>query len=567
VFFVSSANAQGNNETLTPKSSSQGFDSELYQMEIAVLLEEGVAQMHGGKYHQAYSMFRVGFEKAQQDDSVRLSILLLNNLGNIFYYLNNPDSSLTFYYQALDLAKENDLLSFQNTINNNIGIMYSSTGHPEKAYEFINKALAVSILQKDTIKMAINLGNLGVINTEMGNLTEAHGNQSQAKAYFKQMNNKSSLSSLYDGIGELFYKEENYDSALVNFKLGIALLDEGEFTNNKLSLYINVGKTLIALNEFDSAEIFLEQAYKKASKDGLIENSDLALSWLIISNKKQGNIERAFELSQQSNLLKDSIILKERKDIIEESRIKYDFTVKEREYELEKKNAINKQFYWRLLIIGLVIIIVLLAIILRARIKTAVARREKLAVENKMNLEKLSVAKLKNKELKSEISSIEEESLKTQHDLENQLESVNYELISKSLLIENKNQVLDTIDKLVKDAEAGLVDDSNSHAHIQQLKQSLVRDNMMDQNWEHFKLYFERVHADFFKNIHSKHSNLTSSDLRLSAFLLLQFNSKEIAQILNITPESVRKRKQRIKEKMELDKNSDLLKYLYTFTV
>ena len=118
----------------------------------------------------------------------------------------------------------------------------------------------------------------------------------------------------------------------------------------------------------------------------------------------------------------------------------------------------------------------------------------------------------------------------------------------------------------MKDAETGLVDESTSQLHIQQLKQSLVRDNMMDQNWEHFKLYFERVHADFFKNIHEQNPNLTSSDLRLSAFLLLQFNSKEIAQVLNITPESVRKRKQRIKEKMNLDKNTDLLKHLYTFT-
>ena len=101
---------------------------------------------------------------------------------------------------------------------------------------------------------------------------------------------------------------------------------------------------------------------------------------------------------------------------------------------------------------------------------------------------------------------------------------------------------------------------------MQQLKHQLQRDSNIEQNWEDFRLYFERVHADFFKKLHIAHPNLTSSDLRLTAFVILQLNAKEIAQILNITPDSVRKRKQRMREKMNLTKEEDLLKHLYRYT-
>ena len=98
------------------------------------------------------------------------------------------------------------------------------------------------------------------------------------------------------------------------------------------------------------------------------------------------------------------------------------------------------------------------------------------------------------------------------------------------------------------------------------LKQQLRRDHNVEQNWEDFKIYFERVNTDFFKRIHEKYPNLTSNDLRLMAFLLLEFNSKEISQILNISPDSVRKRKQRLKVKLQLPNNQNLLNHLNTFT-
>ena len=110
---------------------------------------------------------------------------------------------------------------------------------------------------------------------------------------------------------------------------------------------------------------------------------------------------------------------------------------------------------------------------------------------------------------------------------------------------------------------------TNIFGHIKpEIKKRLekVVDKPNQKNWEDFKLYFERVHTDFFQEIHHSFPNLTTGDLRLAAFVLLQFNAKEISQILNISPDSVRKRKQRLREKIGLKKGDDLLNFLYSFT-
>ncbi len=70
-----------------------------------------------------------------------------------------------------------------------------------------------------------------------------------------------------------------------------------------------------------------------------------------------------------------------------------------------------------------------------------------------------------------------------------------------------------------------------------------------DQDWEGFKLHFEEVHPQFFSRLQEAYPALSANDLRLCAYLLIDLNSKEIAQIYNISPESIRKKKQRLREK------------------
>ena len=69
------------------------------------------------------------------------------------------------------------------------------------------------------------------------------------------------------------------------------------------------------------------------------------------------------------------------------------------------------------------------------------------------------------------------------------------------------------------------------------------------------------VHG-FFQKLTEKYPDLTGQEMRLCAYLRINLTSKEIAQILFIQPTAVNKRRNRLRKKLELTGDDDLLHFL-----
>lgn len=69
---------------------------------------------------------------------------------------------------------------------------------------------------------------------------------------------------------------------------------------------------------------------------------------------------------------------------------------------------------------------------------------------------------------------------------------------------------------------------------------------------------FEKVYPNFGKSLLNEHPEITAGDVKLCAFIRLNLSSKEIAQLLNITPESVNKARYRLRKKLNLTAQEDL---------
>ncbi|PKP15743.1 MAG: hypothetical protein CVU07_09125, partial [Bacteroidetes bacterium HGW-Bacteroidetes-23] len=59
-----------------------------------------------------------------------------------------------------------------------------------------------------------------------------------------------------------------------------------------------------------------------------------------------------------------------------------------------------------------------------------------------------------------------------------------------------------------------------------------------------------------------KHPDLNANEIRFLSFIYLNLNTKEIASLLNISPESCRKRKERLLKKLNLEADVSLYAYL-----
>jgi DNA-binding CsgD family transcriptional regulator len=82
------------------------------------------------------------------------------------------------------------------------------------------------------------------------------------------------------------------------------------------------------------------------------------------------------------------------------------------------------------------------------------------------------------------------------------------------------------------------------------------------QDWEQFATHFDSVHDNYLQLLKEKFPDLTASELKLCAFLRLNLNTKEIAQLMNISVRGVETSRYRLRKKLSLSNEANLFDYL-----
>jgi len=89
-----------------------------------------------------------------------------------------------------------------------------------------------------------------------------------------------------------------------------------------------------------------------------------------------------------------------------------------------------------------------------------------------------------------------------------------------------------------------------------------IKENKTDKSIETFFSNFEKLYPNFKGFLLGISPKLTSKEIQLCAFLRMNLSSKEIAELHNITPESVHKARYRLRKKLQLTKEEDLSKFI-----
>jgi DNA-binding CsgD family transcriptional regulator len=79
---------------------------------------------------------------------------------------------------------------------------------------------------------------------------------------------------------------------------------------------------------------------------------------------------------------------------------------------------------------------------------------------------------------------------------------------------------------------------------------------------ERIQAYLMHTQGDFFANLLQRHPHLSQAELRLAALLRIDKTSKDIAFLTNTTPDSVNTARSRLRKKLDLPKEQDLVAYL-----
>ena len=78
-----------------------------------------------------------------------------------------------------------------------------------------------------------------------------------------------------------------------------------------------------------------------------------------------------------------------------------------------------------------------------------------------------------------------------------------------------------------------------------------------------FQIQFNHLYPDFMPKVLQKYPNLTQLDLTIISAIIMNLNTNQIAGLLTVSADSVRKNKYRLKRKLKLDKDTNLIYFIH----
>lgn len=167
--------------------------------------------------------------------------------------------------------------------------------------------------------------------------------------------------------------------------------------------------------------------------------------------------------------------------------------------------------------------------------------------------------------IKSEREEREKVIVKLQNDrLHDEVENKASQLAMNTMAIIRKNQLLREISSELEKMKKDLGYRIPNKYYTRIVK--LITQNFKDeQEWDAFEKLFDQAHHNFFKRLKDNFPLLTSSDLRLCAYLRMHLSSKEIAPLLNISLRGVEERRYRLRKRLNLPSDENLNDFIINF--
>lgn len=385
---------------------------------------------------------------------------------------------------------------------------------------------------------------------------------------------KEDLNKVFEVSKQNIALEKKYKGRIANRLMAIAQLNLGSYylrfdpENQKLIVELansaihtarqSDGNALIAANGYGilseiarknkktaQAENYLNLAYRTLKQEKKPNYYSLAFICGNLSEfyAEQNQFEAAYRFQKESSDYANKLFDESQATISKKLQAQYQFEKKEQEVSQlkEKAKSDRKQ---KILYAGLGLIGLLSAFFMfrsyHYKLRFSIEKEKKLTSE-------------KNKaELQAKYEKEEQAKLKAEKELlKLQQEKLQNEVMANQLHIQYKNKVLKQLKEKLEN------EDSVNIGKV------LKEQTLIDNDFEKAKFRIQEIHPDFFKNlIENADKKLTALDLKYCAYIYLGMGTKQIANLLNVEPKSVRMTKYRLKKKLKLDKKTDLDEYL-----
>jgi len=499
-----------------------------------------LAALHEGIYYGMTQMHQESLDKftqvkeyySERGNKKRVSAALLN-MASAHIGMGNHKLALENQMESLKLKEE---LGIEGL---NLGKSYFTIGNVYRMSEDFTTSnkwfrKALKEYQRDSAKMYIAQVQftMGDNLMRLDSLPQAEPMLLDATDYFRSTKNAKGLATIVSSLGLCEQQKGNYPKSMEYYEEALALTLSVKDFNREMDIRTKIGVLSYKQGNYPRSIKNHNISLEKAREFGMRAAEARTLKELAKVYGANNNYAQAYDASTKYQILNDSIQKEDNLAALAEIETKYQTEKKEQEILLLKEKESRNSAEKKGMAAGILGLIGVFSTLLYAmRIRLTKNKLEKAKVDQELDF--------RNKELAYS---------------QQELERRKQELTAYALQLAHKNEVLEDIKINVSDVQK----QGDSDRSLQKVINKIDINQNDNDSWEGFRTRFQAIHIDFESKVLDSFPKVSPNELRLMSLLKMNLSSKEIANILNISPAGIKKARYRLRKKLSLDTSDSL---------
>ena len=488
------------------------------------------------------------------DERYSYLMVVKTALGSVYEEMGLWTRAMNLYFDVLELRELSHRDDSYGSVLNNIGNVYFKQGYYDKAHVYYDSAIAFNARKGEKKELVNNYNNLAGLYYMEGDYARTLMALNQALAQIDKEKDPDMYYLVWQNIAVVYNRQGKRSVALELVKEALHYYEMSHRNLDKIQAYLLLA-TLYPQSS-DSALHYMEAALHQAREVHNHAAEISALQALYGWHKAVGDYHEACNILERTVWLQDSLEAMDNRmkiesieatNAMEQENSSKDLALQQ--MQIERLQSQKQE----LLLIGvlLCLVIALGVMYYRYRLQKKLKREsDDLAVQRQAFFDK-------EKKMMAQ----------REQELRDSLELKNKELTSKVLHLIRNNEFIVDINRELQQLLLELnPKDTAKKEHIREMLVKL-RDQGNEGTYAEFKYYFEQVHQSFYENLQKAYPSLTYKDIRLCSFLKLGLSSKEIASITFKEVRSVESARNRLRKKMNLDADVNLIEFFSKFSL
>jgi tetratricopeptide (TPR) repeat protein len=468
----------------------------------------------------------------------------LNNLGNYYTYKGSYKKASENYLNCLKISRNQKFKTMEANALSNIGNVNFFMGNPDKAIEYNLKALEIYKMLEDNNRMANCYRNIGNTFFHKRIYDTSRFYYYTALDLYKKLKDTTGLAGTYHNLALIHHNTNDDKKAEKLYNKCLKLYSaKGNYKGTGLAK-INLSNFYIKKDRLVQAEKHLKEAQKIISNSGMKEWKTDIYQLLSQLYKKKRDYNQALRYYKKYHLVYDSLRNEKRLKQINEIQTKYETKQIKKENQLKQVKIEKKQTIIKILTLASIVLLITIGALIF------------LAFKLKNNMQRV---KNQSRIIKAQHNQIINEKQKV---FDQQIKNKQRELTSNAIFLAQANKknkkLIEELEKFVQNSDA-----INKKELLKLTKSHKI--SFSDNNLKEFEIQFNKLHSEFYSKLSEQFPQLSPKEKKLCALLRLNMTSKEIASITLTGENSINVARSRLRLKLGLKRDQNLINYLSTF--